>query len=214
MVTTTNEMPRACRERLRKIYLARDRPARTVTGLGLQRMAEELTDESPAGYAHVFAPKEGSLYSSQTESKRAQKQQALLSNDWESESTQSSPLGYASLGKNKDVVNRELQTGDGVDLKILIFTPPEANLIEALPVDPNLTILKTKLEDYQQIPLSASRHLLENCDDYDLIAYIEDDIVIQDPEFFAKNQISGRADERQLCIHSTSLRTYSLEREM
>lgn len=136
---------------------------------------------------HVFAPKQGSLYSSQTESKRAQKQQALLRATIGNLNRHSHRHWvHASLGKNKDVVNRELQTGDGVDLKILIFTPPEANLIEALPIDPNLTILKTKLEDFQQIPLSASRYLLENCDDYDLIAYIEDDIVIQDPEFFLK----------------------------
>ena len=106
---------------------------------------------------HVFAPKEGSLYSSQTESKRAPKQQALLRATIGNLNRHSHRHWvHASLGKNKDVVNRELQTGDGVDLKILIFTPPEANLIEALPVDPNLTILKTKLEDFQPIPLSAS----------------------------------------------------------
>ena len=120
---------------------------------------------------HVFAPKEGSLYSSQTESKRQQKQQALLR----------ATIGnlnrhrkrhwiHASLGKSKDVVNRELQTNDGIDLKTLVFTPPEANLVEALPVDKYLTIIHTKLDDFQQVPLSTSRYLLEHCDDYDLIA--------------------------------------------
>ena len=136
---------------------------------------------------HVFAPQEGSLYSSQTESKRLQKQQALLrATVGNLNRHQQRHWIHASLGKDKEVVNRELQTGDGIDLKILVFTPPERNLVQDLPSHTNLTILRVKTDDLMQIPLSTSRHLLENCDDYDLIAYIEDDIVIQDPEFFSK----------------------------
>lgn len=136
---------------------------------------------------HVFAPKEGSLYSSQTESKRHQKQQALIqATIGNLNRHQQRHWIHASLGINKNVVNRELQTSDGVDLKILVFTPQEANLIDALPVDKNITIIQTKTDDFKKIPIFASRYLLENCDDYDLIAYIEDDILIQDPDLFLK----------------------------
>jgi len=136
---------------------------------------------------HVFAPQQGSLYSSQTESKRAQKQQALLRATIGNLNRHRQRYWvHASLGKNKQVVNRELQTSEGIDLEILLFTVQEANLIEALPDDANLTILKTDLQDLKQIPLSTSRYLLERCDEYDMIAYIEDDILIQDPEFFPK----------------------------
>ena len=136
---------------------------------------------------HVFAPQEGSLYSSQTESKRRQKEQALLrATIGNLNRHQQRHWIHASLGVNKSVVNRELQTSDGVNLKILVFTSQEANLIETLPVDKNLTIIQTDIEDLKQIPLCTSRYLLENCDDYDLIAYIEDDILIQDPDLFSK----------------------------
>ena len=136
---------------------------------------------------HVFSPKENSLYSSQTESKRQQKQQALLrATIGNLNRHQQWHWIHASLGKNKDVVNRELQTSDGVSLKTVVFTPPGANLSGELPEDKNLKIIHTKIKDFQQIPLGTSRYLLENCDDYDMIAYIEDDIVIQDPYFFTK----------------------------
>ena len=136
---------------------------------------------------HVFAPKKGSLYSSQTEAKRTLKQEALL------EST----IGnlnrhrhrhwiHASLGKNQQVVNRELSAPDGVELTIQLFTPPGANLADALPEDPDLKRVDPGVSDYTQVPLVASRHLLEQADDYDLVGYIEDDLLLTDPEFFAK----------------------------
>ena len=88
---------------------------------------------------HVFSPKEGSLYSSQTETKRSLKQQALIQ----------ATIGnlnrhrrrhwiHASLGKNQPVVNRELSSPDGVELTIRLFTPPGASLADALPSDPDL----------------------------------------------------------------------------
>ena len=72
---------------------------------------------------HVFAPQEGSLYSSQTESKRRQKEQALLRATIGNLSRHNNDIGPRIARKNKNVVNRELQTGDGVDLKKLIFNP-------------------------------------------------------------------------------------------
>ena len=136
---------------------------------------------------HVFAPKEGSLYSSQTEAKRGLKQEALLK----------ATIGnlnrhrqrhwiHASLGKNQPVVNRELSSPDGVDLTIRLFTPPRASLANSLPDDPDLELLDPGVSDYSQVPLVASRHVLEQAQAYDLVGYMEDDLLLSDPEFFAK----------------------------
>ena len=145
---------------------------------------------------HVFAPKEDSLYSSQTESKRKLKQEALLR-------TTIGNLNYqrkrhwihASLGKNREVVNRELSTDLGAEISIQLFSPPRDNLTESLPNDKDLHIIDPAVKDYAEIPSVASRKLLEQADDYDLVGYLEDDILISDPEFFAKiiylEQISG-----------------------
>ena len=136
---------------------------------------------------HVFAPKTGSLYSSQKEEKRGLKQEALLR----------ATIGnlnrhrqrhwiHASLGNNQQVVNRELSSPDGVELTIRLFTPPGASLADALPQDPDLEILDPGVSDYSQVPLVASRHLLEHSQGYDLVGYMEDDLLLSDPEFFAK----------------------------
>ena len=136
---------------------------------------------------HVFAPKEGSLYSSQTGSKRQLKQEALLK----------ATIGnlnhhrkehwiHASLGKKKEVVNRKLNTETGVELSIQLFSPSRDNLTDTLPQDPDLSVIDPCVEDYTKVPVAASRKLLEQADDYDLIGYLEDDIFISDPEFFAK----------------------------
>jgi len=136
---------------------------------------------------HVFAPKEGSLYSSQTEAKRDLKQGALLK----------ATIGnlnrhgqrhwiHASLGQHKSVVNRELKTDQGVKLTIQLFTPPEASLADGLPEDPDLVKIDPGVTDFSQVPLHASRRLLEQAESYDLVGYLEDDLLINDPEFFAK----------------------------
>ena len=75
---------------------------------------------------HVFAPKEGSLYSSQTEAKRHTKRAALL----QATAGNLSRHGprhwiHASLGKGKPVVTRALETSLGVELTLQLFTPPE-----------------------------------------------------------------------------------------
>ena len=135
---------------------------------------------------HVFAPKEGSLYSSQTESKRQLKQDALFN----------ATIGnlnrhrkrhwvHASLGIGQQVVNRELSTETGVEISIQLFSPPRDNLADNLPDDPDLHVIDPCVSDNTQIPITASRQLLEQADDYDLVGYLEDDLLISDPEFFA-----------------------------
>ena len=136
---------------------------------------------------HVFAPKQGSLYSSQTEAKRSLKQKALLKTTIGNLNRHRERHWiHASLGQNQPVVNRKLSSPDGVELTIRLFTPPGATLADALPEDPNLEKLDPCVSDYSQVPMVASRHLLEHAEDYDLLGYMEDDLLLSDPEFFAK----------------------------
>ena len=136
---------------------------------------------------HVFSPKEGSLYSSQTASKRHLKEQALLEATIDNlNKHRRSHWIHASLGKGRPVVNRELCTEDGVEMTIQLFTPPCASLADTLPNDPDLQRIDPQVEDFKQVPLVASRHLLEQSEDYDVVGYMEDDLVLSDPEFFAK----------------------------
>lgn len=140
---------------------------------------------------HVFAPKEGSLYSSQTEAKRHTKRAALL----QATAGNLSRHGprhwiHASLGKGKPVVTRALETSLGVELTLQLFTPPGANLAGDLPedllADPRLQLINPAVEDYTQVPLVASRRVLEQAPDYDLVGYLEDDLLIEDPQLFHK----------------------------
>ena len=73
-----------------------------------------------------------------------------------------------------------------MELTIRLFTPPGASLADSLPEDPHLEKLDPGVSEYSQVPLIASRHLLENAQDYDLVGYMEDDLVLSDPEFFGK----------------------------
>ena len=52
------------------------------------------------------------------------------------------------------------------------------------------------MNDYTQVPLVASRHLLEQAEGYDLVGYMEDDLVLNDPEFFAKTLSDRCSDGR------------------
>tara|TARA_B100000674_G_scaffold489257_1_gene502914 strand:- start:1816 stop:2694 length:879 start_codon:yes stop_codon:yes gene_type:complete len=136
---------------------------------------------------HVFAPKQDSLYSSQTEAKRSLKQEALLQTTIGNLNRHRKRHWiHASLGKSQAVVNRKLSSPDGVELTIRLFTPPGASLANALPEDPDLERVDPGVSDYSQVPLVASRHLLEQSEDYDLVGYMEDDLLLSDPEFFAK----------------------------
>ena len=136
---------------------------------------------------HIFAPKEGSMYSSQTWSKRDLKTKALY------EATignlnrhRKQHWIHASLGKGQRVVNREIKTELGMDIKIKVFTNNNFSLADSLPEDRDLEIIITEIEDLSQIPLVASRYLLERASEYDILGYMEDDLILCDTEFFLK----------------------------
>ena len=139
---------------------------------------------------HVFAPRDGSLYSSQRPEKRENKQAALrecvLGN---LDRLQTRHWIHASLGLRRPVVTRECTTALGVDITVQVFSPPELNLLKGLGALPdNVEVVDPQLDDLMQVPLAASRRLIEQSGDYDMVGFMEDDLAIRDPELFQKVQ--------------------------
>ncbi len=136
---------------------------------------------------HVFDPREKSLYSSQNESKRDIKTNALLEATLGNINRNSHSYWlHASLGKGRPVITRELSTKIGSDITIQIYTPPKANLTAAIPKDSRIKYIDPGVDNHKLIPLIASKELLLQAKDYDLVGYLEDDLLIEDPEFFHK----------------------------
>ena len=136
---------------------------------------------------HVFAPKPGSLYSSQTEEKRNVKKAALLQATIGNLCRHSKTNWiHASLGKGQPVVTRASICSIGIDLTIQLFTPSNASLAESLPDHPGLQCIDPQVASFSDVPSVASRRLLEQSSDYDVVGYMEDDLLIEDPDFFHK----------------------------
>ena len=136
---------------------------------------------------HVFAPKQGSLYSSENEAKREIKKAALFKATVENITRHANKHWiHASLGKNKPVITREQTTENGIDLEIQLYTPKNKSLAESLPKNHNLSVIDPELSDLTSIPGYASRKGLEQAMNYDYIGYMEDDIMIEDQSFFQK----------------------------
>ena len=93
---------------------------------------------------------------------------------------------HASLGLRKPVVTRKLKKGGNIDLKIQLYIPESEHLAEGLKGGNRLEKIVVKGIDNMNIPLVTSRRLLEQSDEYDIVAYMEDDILIEDREFFQK----------------------------
>ena len=151
---------------------------------------------------HVFAPKEGSAYSSQTKEKKSLKIRALnLVTHGNFIRHQKSHFIHTSKGIGTEVFTRELCADDGIDINIQIYTPKSASLVPNINSHPKIEIIHPRLiginqNDYTEIPLFASQRLLEQADQYDIVCYMEDDILIEDRSFFSKliyldNQTNG-----------------------
>ena len=136
---------------------------------------------------HIFAPREGSVYSSQTEAKRPLKTEALRNATLGNHSRHRRRHWiHASLGRGKQIVTRALNGELGVELTIQIYTDPNANLLKNIPANEAIQIHPISLEDPSQLPMYASRRAIEQAESFDLIGYLEDDLLIEDPEFFHK----------------------------
>ena len=139
------------------------------------------------GIAHAFNPMKGSAYSSQDINKKESKKRALLSATIGNLSRHNKMQWiHASLGNRGKIVTRQLETNIQQELKIRLYVAKGANLAEELPNHENLEILEIDIEDKMNLPLKATRHLLENCAGYDIVGYMEDDITIEDDYFFQK----------------------------
>jgi hypothetical protein len=136
---------------------------------------------------HVFNPISGSPYSSQTESKRSTKQVALRGATIENLNRHSHKAWiHASLGKNQPIITREAKSDLGADITIQVYSPNYASLRDEKLNVPEIQWIDPGLKDYTLIPLAASRRLLEQAAEYDLVGYLEDDILIEDQELFSK----------------------------
>ena len=135
---------------------------------------------------HVFAPKEGSLYSSENEGKRSSKflalKEATIGN---LERHSSKQWIHASLGKAKPVITREIIMSK-TNLTIEIHTHPQLNQLETLPSHANIRIRYHNTNQPMNIPVHASRRALEQAEDYDMVGFMEDDIGVLDRDFFEK----------------------------
>ena len=136
---------------------------------------------------HVFNPIEGSIYSSQKEHKRNIKKEALM------QATEGNLIKHGlgsfihtSSGLGTDVFTKGINNEQSVDLSIQVYTPKLASLSENISLNSRINIIDIVLEDYTKIPLITSQKLLEQADNYDIICYMEDDIVIEDRDFFNK----------------------------
>ena len=139
------------------------------------------------GIPHVYSPKEGSLYSSENIEKKEIKKRAL-EKAIEENLALHDEKGYihASLGHRKPVVTRKLEKSNNVDIKIQLYIPEKEHLADNIREIEKLEKLVVRGINNIDIPLVASRRILEQSSEYDIVAYMEDDILIEDREFFQK----------------------------
>ncbi|MCB4421443.1 hypothetical protein FZZ91_01145 [Synechococcus sp. HB1133] len=84
------------------------------------------------------------------------------------------------------MVTKRFQTNDNLEVNIQLFTAEGRSLSNLLPDNDRLKIFDCKNIESINIPDHASRRLLEQAENYDILGYMEDDIIIEDSEFFDK----------------------------
>lgn len=137
--------------------------------------------------AHVFAPADGSPYSARSEAKREIKREALRrATAHNLERHGHTSWLHATAGRQQPNETRALRSAIGVELFIQVYAPPGASLAGELEAHPCLQVIDVAVDDLMAVPAVAVRQLLDQADTYDLLCYFEDDILIEDPEFFAK----------------------------
>ena len=151
---------------------------------------------------HVFSPKPGSLYSSQTETKRESKQKALFETTIGNLNRHRKQHWiHASLGYKKQVVTRQLLTNQEVDLTIQVYTKKEQNLLKKQNLGEKIEVYTHEGVTREKIPFIASMSGISQAENYDIIGYIEDDILIEDHEFFHKLYYFAYSEFHTLPIH-------------
>ena len=75
--------------------------------------------------------------------------------------------------------------GDNV-LDIVVMTARDANLLQRIDLDPSTYTVEYVEGDPLMLPFAARRIMRERAGGYDVYAYMEDDLIVDDPAFFAK----------------------------
>ena len=149
---------------------------------------------------HIFDPQKGSLYSSQNESKRNVKIKALREatiGNLEVHSGQN--YIHASLGKGKEVVTRCIRNKK-TELEIWVFTKSTSSLVSTLPKHKCLKIIYADHLENIDIPKLASKKAIEMSDKFDIVSYMEDDILIRDLDFFDKVKIINESIPKEYMV--------------
>ncbi len=91
-----------------------------------------------------------------------------------------------SLDFRTTYVTRPANTDTAYEVDVKIVTPPGMNVIDRLAVDPALFEVVHTDAKPPELGFTVNDVFREHAEDYDWYAYIEDDIIIHDPLFFAK----------------------------
>ena len=89
----------------------------------------------------------------------------------------------SSLNKD-DLQGQSSFTGDVLD--IVVMTRREGNLLEHIGIDNRAYSVNYCNCDPEMLPFEAQRIMHERSEEYDMYAYMEDDLVVDDPAFFSK----------------------------
>ena len=136
---------------------------------------------------HIFSPGSNSLYSSNNEEKRDAKKLALRRATIENINRHNKDAWIHTPRKEDGVVvTKKIEASNKFDVNIQLYTKKGKNLCGELPKNEKLKIIECNDIEDINIAQHASRMLLEQAENYDILAYIEDDIVIEDAEFFLK----------------------------
>lgn len=136
---------------------------------------------------HIFNPKKGSIYASEQEEKRESKIRGLVESTLGNIARLSGKAYiHASTGKGGKIETREIVANAAVDMTVRVYTDLSKSLVGYLSEDERLEIVHVEGQEPRNIPLIASRSCIQDCEDYDFVGYIEDDISIEDRSFFEK----------------------------
>ena len=91
--------------------------------------------------------------------------------------------------------------GPKLEIKITIVTDGHHRLDELLQYFGNqVQVLDVELDDPRLLPLACRDHLINTGEGADLLAYLEDDLIINDPEFFDKQYWFLEKTSHRFCL--------------
>ncbi len=134
--------------------------------------------------AHFYRPQEKSIYSSTNPAARGQRraslEQVLLA--WRAHYGETATI-------NIEHKKCEIHSAGRFALDIRILVHGDHHLLdEKLLGTFSAKAVRVEVEDPKMLPFAAHRHMADNARAYDWYVYSEDDLVLHDGEFFARQQ--------------------------